>query len=176
MGRCLPLLLATLIMTLRAGASPFSDLASPSQEVRIHAAQTIRDNHLFKETSRKPWEAFASTFKPGDSAQRVLARLQKGGFLPGETEEEFGSRALVYHIPLDDCWALRLAINDRTLTELDVVEEPKEIWVAPPAGYSGFWRTYRINGERASFRYYVNGKSEIPSVHFIVGSSALTQL
>jgi hypothetical protein len=149
-----------MVMTTQVQASPLSDLSSPSQEVRTRAAAMIRDQHLYKATPRAPWDEFASTFEIGDSAQTIADRFHKRGLATFWTADEFAFRG-IHHIPLDDSWALLLAINDSTLTEYKVVEEPKEIRVEPPAGYSGFWRTYRINGECARLDYYVNGHREI---------------
>ena len=159
MSRQIIFLCLALTATSPAKSDPVSDLASPSQEVRIHAAQLIRDNHLYKPSPRAPWDEFASTFKIGDSAQTIVGRFHKKGLVPFLTGDAFAFRG-VHHIPLDDSWVLLLAINDSTLTEYKVVEEPKEIRVDPPDGYSGFWHTYRINGERANLDYYVKGHRE----------------
>jgi hypothetical protein len=58
-------------------------------------------------------------------------------------------------------WALLCAINHAVLTEYGIYEEPKEIVVLPPPQFSGFWYTYRINGEALRPHYYDKGRSMI---------------
>jgi hypothetical protein len=143
---------------MHARASPLSDLGSPSQEVRTRAAALIRDNHLYKATSRAPWDELVSMFKVEETASDICASLQKKGIGQGLTSDDILPQGVII-LPLDDSWRLSLTMDDSRLVEYKIVEEPKEIRVEPPAGYSGFWRTYRINGKLAGLYDYQNGRN-----------------
>jgi hypothetical protein len=149
---------ALAVGTIHAQATPLSDLSSPSQEVRTRAAELIRDNHLYKATPRAPWDEMTSTFKEGDSLQDILKRIQKKGISPLATVDMFPASG-VFGFQLDDSWELKCAFKNSQLIEYKIVEEPKQIWVEPPAGYNGFWRVYRIDGSKISPNYYQNGKN-----------------
>jgi hypothetical protein len=148
-----------------ACASPLSDLSSPSPQIRARAAETIRSNHLYKATPRDKWDKLILELKEGDPAQDVSDFLHHHGittFSPISFE-----RNAIYTFRLDDSWVLLCAINrtDRDapllLTEHKIVEQPKEVFVAPPSGYTGIWLTYRINGQTFGPKHYNQGKGEI---------------
>jgi hypothetical protein len=134
-----------------------SDLGSPNPEVRANAARLIREHPLYQRASREKWDLLVKDLHENMSASGLIQRLHKAGvakLLPG-----FGSfRNGGYHVPLDDSWALLCAINDSVRTEFRVQEEPKEIFVSPPAGYNGYWQLYRIDGEPSQKRHYENGR------------------
>ena len=162
--RLLRAVLCLVITTGLAPASPFSDLGSPLQEVRTHAAELICNDHLYRATPRAPWDEMISTLKKGDSAEIFVTRLQKKGLLRDFTATDFAHPG-VWRIRLDDSWVLLCTMNDSQLTEYKIVEEPKEIQVEPPSNYSGFWRTYRINGKLACLYDYQNGRNLGNTLH-----------
>jgi hypothetical protein len=149
-----------------AHATPLSDLGSPSPEVRTRAAEIIRSKHLYKATSRDKWDKAILELREGQTAQDVLDFLQRHGIEKISPSFTFDRNA-IYSFRLDDSWELLCAINriDRgappLLTEYKIVERPKEIFVAPPPGFTGIWRNYRINGEPFGPEYYNQGKGEI---------------
>jgi hypothetical protein len=148
---------------MRAQASPVSDLGSASQEVRMRAAEMIRDQHLYKATPRAPWDEMTSSFTTGVSAQTIITRLHERGAAPRASADDFKAGMLT--VRLDDWWTLTCVMKDSQLIEYRIVEKPNEIAVEPPAGYSGFWRTYRINGKLAGLYDYQNGRNLGNTLH-----------
>jgi hypothetical protein len=147
-----------------ASASLLSDLGSISPEIRAHAAQLIREKHLYRATQRTKWDKIASQLKIGETAPDLSDFLQRQGIL--KIAPFSFSQNAVYTFRLDDTWMLLCAVN-RTekdkpalLTEYKIVERPKEVYVPPPEGYTGYWRNYRINGEPLQLIYYDQGRSE----------------
>jgi hypothetical protein len=124
------------------------DLASPDPQVRRRAAEKIRDQHLYHATPREPWDRLAADLRVGMSAEQIIPILRQRGL--DLTAQDFAYNA-IYKFPLDESWVLACAIDNSVLTQFRVMEEPKEIRVDPPASYTGFWLTYRIDGTRASF-------------------------
>lgn len=133
-----------------------TDLCSQSPDVRSKAAEFIRDNHLYKSTPRHPWEKLAAGLKIGESVPEVIDYLHKRGI--ALKLSTLSRTNVVIHFPLDDSWVLLCAINHAVLTEYGIYEEPRETIVVPPPQFSGFWYTYRINGEAMRPCYYDRGK------------------
>lgn len=144
-----------------ACASPLSDLSSPSQEVRDRAAELIRDQHLYHSTPRAPWDKLSALLKVGEGMKEVLEKIHKRG--PGHDipfDVLFGDLppTTAVTLPLDESWVISCRFIDSKLVNWEILDEPREILVDPPSGYTGFWRTYRPNGMKGGVRYYKNGK------------------
>jgi hypothetical protein len=133
-----------------------SDLGSRYPEVRSYGARLIREQHLYQRTPRDKWDALEHGLKEGMTADELLQNLHKAGIAMA-LSDAYVFPSAVYRFPLDDCWKLVCAINQSTLTEFEVTEEPKEIFVSPPTGYTGNWQLYRIDGEPSRKRHYENG-------------------
>jgi hypothetical protein len=152
------ILLRVLLSVAFATEVILSDLDSSVPEVRMRAAEMIRDNHLYKATPRAPWDHMTSTFNVGDSLDTIIARLHHFGVVPWADAKVFAHPG-EWRVPLDQSWALDFTMGDSMLIKYKVVEEPKVVSVEPPPGYSGFWRTYRINGCLAHLYDYKNGRN-----------------
>jgi hypothetical protein len=145
-------------LSLPVHASPLSDLASPSPEVRAQAAKAIRDGHLYHPSdSRARWcKLTAGLDTGGMTAADLIAYLEKNGVAVKVEPSDLAINGQ-YEFHLDDSWVLNCTINDSILTDAAVMEEPKEIRVSPPRDYTGYWRTYRVNGESTGLNYYLHG-------------------
>jgi hypothetical protein len=154
------LALCALTGSFSVAASPLDDLGSSSSEVRARAAQMIRDNHLYRPTLRAPWDELAQSFRKGEEGGDFLKSLQEKGACLLVTPDDFKPGHLppsaVMTLPLDDSWSVESVFANYQLLAWKLIERPKEIFVPPPAGYTGRWRTYRINGEGIS-HYYLRG-------------------
>jgi hypothetical protein len=140
-------------------AAPVDDLASPDPEIRAHAAQLIREQHLYKPPSREPWDKLASTFYVGESPSDVMKGIQAAG----AHTEPFSANGwtilqpnVIPLVPLDEYWWVELHFSQSALDEWWILARPKEIFVAPPLNYSGTWHTYRVDGSSISY-LYING-------------------
>ena len=140
-----------------AAASPASDLASPAPQVRSQAARLIREQHLYQSTARAPWDGLGAMLQPGESMPDVFARVHAQGpvppvFAPGEP------RRITLSFQLDDSWNLACQFDEGRLVDWEINEQPRLVAVPPPPNYTGFWRTYRLDGTTGTFLVYHNGK------------------
>ncbi len=148
-----------------AYGSPFSDLSSPSQDVRAHAAEIIQSDHLYKATPRKQWDKLAAELKEGMSTLELSNFLKRNGLLISDSFPL--NRKATYSFRLDDSWVLMCEImmhhDDLSyyLMDYKIVEEPKMVIVSPPINYTGIWKIYRINGEKVEPSYYHNGLPQV---------------
>jgi len=138
--------------------SAIADLCSQSPQVRSRSAEIIRTHHLYKPTPRDSWDKLAAGLKIGQDFRDVIDFLHKKGIAPLlSLDSTYTPHNGVYNFQLDDSWVISCAINNSLLTEYKVIEQPIEIEVSPPAQYTGYWHTYRINGESMPPVYYSHG-------------------
>lgn len=155
--------LLLLALTGAVAGAPLDDLGSPSPKVRAEAAEIIRTQQLYQPTSRAPWDRLTTELKVGETPRQLAAFLRRHGLDPAFSFD----RNAIYTFRLDDTWVLLCAVNryakdaPAVLTEFRIMSRPKEIFVAPPPGYTGTWRTYRINGQPFGPAYYVQGQPEV---------------
>jgi hypothetical protein len=143
-----------------ARGAPVDDLASPDPDVRAHAAQMIREQHLYQPTPRDRWDKLAASFRVGETPAEALKQVQQAGFATSFPPQVWDNTHPneVRGVLLDDCWILEFHFGPTGLSECWVRDNPREILVSPPAHYSGTWHTYRIDGYGIS-RLYIDGKS-----------------
>jgi hypothetical protein len=146
------LILCLLSMGTPIFADPFADLASPSEDVRSHAAQIIRDQHLYHPTPRTTWDELSTSLKKDESTQDLVDAMHKKGIAPDITADIF-SRPAIYSFQLDDSWRLNCVVSDSQLHRWEIIEEPRTIMVSPPANYSGHWHVYKLDGTPVSLDY-----------------------
>lgn len=157
MGR-VALLLSGFLLVACASATPLDDLRSPAQQVRDAAAASLRTTYVPPPRSR--WDTVVAAIKPGNSSDTILQILQPYG---ATTEDGPASGQSFYRsYRLDDVWLLRcsfrrLASGDALLRH-ELIEEMRYVWVEPPAGFSGTWTTYFVNGQRSHEMQYRNGQ------------------
>jgi hypothetical protein len=130
------------------------DLASPSQAVRDAAAARIRRSYAPPERAR--WEPLLASIQPGDPAASVLAKLPSGAE-PGPGGAGGGGRTESYR--LDGLWMLSCGFiqADDTVIDCELYDDLAQIWVDPPAAFTGVWTTYFANGQRAYEIHYRGG-------------------
>lgn len=155
-------------------ASSVEDLSSPSQETRDAAAKILRATYT--PPPRTNWDLVVSTFKIGSSKTNILAQLHSlnlhagGGVGSGNTETET--------YPLDDYWTLKCSFTNTTagsgLARVSLVGRPNNIWVEPPANFTGAWKTYWANGQPSHELHYKDGQLEgLLTTFFTDGSKSV---
>lgn len=147
-------------------ASPTSDLASPSPEVRDAAAKILRETYVAP--SRTNWDSLVNKLKLGDPMTNVLDVLARftnnieGGFGSGATETE--------RYRLDDLWMLECSHvgsdSDCVLTHLNILQGLRSVEVEPLPRYTGKWITYYVNGQKSGEGQYKDGKLNGDGVGF----------
>ncbi len=128
-------------------ASPINDLASTNQEVRDAAAKVLRETYVMPPQTN--WNSLVSRLILGTPKTNVLEILGHftnniaGGGGSGATETE--------RYRLDDLWLLDCSYTgdgaNRVLTHLGFMQELRFVTVDLPAGFTGNWRTYYVNGQ-----------------------------
>jgi hypothetical protein len=143
---------------------PVEDLASPSQETRDAAAKVLRETT--KKEPKKEWEALKGAIREGNTRADILnvLRPREGTFElkigRGDTDADM--------FRLDDHWVLWCTYRkkEEKLIRLDLVQQPIHVPVFPPAGFTGLWTTYYVNGQRSEETPYVDGKCSGTSTSF----------
>lgn len=147
-------------------ASPLSDLASPSQEVRDATAKILLATYVAP--SRTNWDSLINKLKLGASKTNILELLSpytnniEGGGGSGIVEWE--------RYRLDDRWLLEcsytLNTSSNVFTHCALIEQMRSIWVEPPTNFTGVWRTYWANGQKSGEGYYKDGKPDGDGIGF----------
>lgn len=148
------------------GASPVSELSSPSQAVRDAAAKILRET--FKPPARTNWNQLVKSLKPGMARSNVLKllapkiRSSENGGGTAETESE------VYR--LDDLWIIQCYYNrvdsSKKLLKYELKEQLQCVHPKVPDGFSGIWIEYYVNGEKCGQSRFRNGLVEGECVSF----------
>jgi len=143
------------------GATTRQLLSSMSQPVRDLGGQILRQS--FVPPPRATWEPLMARLKLGmkESAVDELLIPAIGTNDPaGSTTNE-----ILKSYRLDDLWVMHCwftnslpAKSERALSEAKLVEEMDRILVEPPAGFTGEWRTYWMNGQIDFDSHYLNGE------------------
>ena len=133
-----------------------SQLGDRDPAVRRAAAEQLRNTYVAPD--RNTWNALLAALRPGVTKEQLLARLT-----PQQAKSEGGHGTGPNHMEdyrLDDLWILRCWFrNDGdVLFEVSLAERMRELWVAPPEGFSGTWVTYFVNGRKAHQIEYREGK------------------
>lgn len=146
------------LLLARVGAAPLDDLSSPSQQVRDAAAASLRTAYVLP--SRSSWDTVVAAIKPGDSSDTILQMLQ-----PYRVTTELGpasGQSFYQSYRLDDVWLLRCSFrkldSGDALLRHELIEQMRNVWVEPPAGFNGAWTTYFVNGQRSHELHYVQGR------------------
>jgi hypothetical protein len=63
---------------------------------------------------------------------------------------------------LDDAWLLRCSYQEfgssDVLLSHELIESLRYVWIEPPAGFTGVWTTYFVNGQRSHEIQYRDGQ------------------
>ena len=124
---------------------PRRDLAEPAQAVRDAAAAEIRKalatNPGAGERPEAYWREKIAGIKPGLTPDQLKEQL-------GATAEGGGGATQSYR--LDDHWIVTALFTTRpawVLREMGkLVRVPRAVWVEPPKGHTGAWKTYDVQG------------------------------
>jgi hypothetical protein len=172
------LLVIFLCSVSSLSASPRSDLASPSQEVRDAAAKILLTSYT--PPSRTNWESFLATIKVGDSKKTVLEQLrpfnanpisEEGFATGGECDDSYR---------LDDLWMLdcQFICISNTLAQRKLTKSMRSInpvGVDLPPKYTGSWTTYYVNGQKCHETHYTNGQIDESTAFRSDGSKSYVQ-
>lgn len=146
-------------------------LGDASNEIRAQAAAAIRQA-LARHPAAIPnchdrayWERKVQPLKAGTPLKEALRILfpdltdeqrekaMEGGFWSGQSGARF--------YRLDDYWqarfSLRDAENEKLIEPPTLARSVRYAWVEPPAGYTGVWVTWFVNGQKAHEIEYANG-------------------
>jgi hypothetical protein len=158
------------------GATTRELLSSISQPVRDLGAQILRDT--FVPPPRTNWDWLMAQLKPGMKESAVAGLLSSAG----ATDEPDGSIAneIIKNYRVDDLWVVRCWFTNSVagkseggLSEAKLVEEMDRVLVQPPAGFTGEWITYWVNGQIDFDSHYLNGKLDgINTLYYADGSIA----
>ena len=151
-------------------------LSSPSQEVRDATAEIVRLK--FVPTARSRWDPTLDAVRQLVSKDSVVALLQglgaaqEGGMSSGQTSYE--------SFRLDSEWVMRCSFQrtngGEKLYEAELHEFMQPVWVAPPDGFTGPWRTYFVNGQLSHEIEYSRGAySGVFTTFHSDGSKAVVQ-
>jgi MORN repeat variant len=155
----LALLILGCLLAARVSAAPLDDLRSPSQQVRDAAAALLRTS--FVPPPRSRWDTVVAAINPGDSSDTILQMLQPYGVSREMGTSSGHSFAESYR--LDDLWVLRCSFrrleSGDALLGHELIEHMRHVWIEPPAGFTGAWTTYFVNGQRSHEIHYRNGQS-----------------
>ena len=146
-----------LSFVARAFPSPTSDLSSPSQEVRDAAGRILRNTYT--PPSREKWDAIIASIKPGDPLSKVLDAIRP--YKPAPAPQIFdGGGASQDSYWLDGLWILRCEYTEpgKTVIKVSLTEQLRSVYVKPPAGFTGVWTTYYLNGQPQSSIEFKNGR------------------
>lgn len=150
-------LLLFLTCTRTALGQSQDRLSSPSQVVRDSTAEVVR--LTFVPTARSKWEPTLAAVRQLVSRDSVVSLLEGLGATSGITTTS--GRTTNESFRLDDEWVLTFS-SHRTdagaiLHNAELHESMQTAWVAPPAGFTGTWRIYFINGHVSREVQYAAG-------------------
>jgi len=156
------------------GATTRELLASQSQPVRNLGAQILRSS--FVPPPRDNGEALMARLKLGMKESAVAGLLSSAG----ATNEPDESTANTKSYRVDDLWVVRCSFtnfvprkSEGALSEAKLVEQMDHVLVEPPAGFTGEWITYWVNGQMNFDSYYVNGQLDgTNTIYYSNGSIA----
>ncbi len=117
-------------------------------------AKRLRE--VFKAPPREIWEPLLTKVKPGMTRNELLAQLT-----PEQRRAENISAAgsEIERYRLDHSWQLWCWYEDSgKVLKLELQPHIQEIWIAPPADFSGKWVTYFVNGQPSHVIEYRAGK------------------
>lgn len=136
--------------------SPKADLASTNQVVRASAARILRATYT--QPSSNIWTSLISSLKLGTPKSNVLESLQQRGF---RAEGGGGSGSWeVHRSRLDEGWLLETHFRRELLSGCNLAHQMSDVQVDPPAGFTGQWTTYWINGHTNCVQSFTNGKRD----------------
>ena len=146
--------LALMLLAMPVSDSVVRDLNSPDWKVRDGARETLRQS--FVPTPKKPWTDLIASMnlKTGESQKDVAEAFQKNGLSLAamDTKVDYTSR-----VKLDSCWIISVTFSSRALLHFELLLNPGLLVTSPPTGYTGIWRTYCLNGDKAYEVYYSHG-------------------
>jgi hypothetical protein len=157
-----------------AGASPSSDLGSPSQEVRDAAAKILRATYT--PPSRTNWDSVIASIKVGTPKTNVLELLRTFNAQPEGCGGGGGIENELYR--LDELWLLEctyhFGISNLVFAGCALRQQLRFISVEPPTNFTGIWTVYYINGQKSGQGNFKEGRPEGESIRFYPdGSKAL---
>ena len=165
------------VVSQDALGQPQDGLSSPSQEIRDATAGVVR--LTFSPTARTKWEPTLEAIRKFVTRESVINSLQELGATPyfmtssGQTSNE--------SFRLDNEWVLTCHFH-RTNTgailfrSAELQESMQNVWVAPPSGFTGTWRTYFINGRVShEIEYAAGAYSGVLTTFRSDGSRAVVQ-
>jgi hypothetical protein len=177
--RCLILAQMTLAVIVHSGsvfASAVDELGSPSQVTRDASAKAIRN--AYTAPSRARWDSLASSLNIGSKQADIEARLRSSNVFGGESMVSGNAEIKIYR--LDDLWMLMCTytnsgstFSNSCLAQVRLREQMRNIWVDPPTNFTGFWRTYWVNGQPSHQFEYKNGLVEALTTYDSSGSKSV---
>lgn len=150
-----------LACVIGRGATARDLLMSPSQSIRDVGAQTLRGS--FVPPARTNWDFLVTRLKLGMKESAVAGLLSSAG----ATSEPDGTivNEIIKTYRVDDLWVVRCWFTNSVpgkseggLSETRLIEQMNRILVEPPAGFTGDWITYWVNGQINLDSHYLNGK------------------
>jgi hypothetical protein len=147
--------LVLFVMTAVAQASPVDDLASPSQATRDAAAARLRAT--YRPLPGEVWIRKFGAIRPGAPRKSVVDQLQ--GLQAVPTGVTVGADAKVENYRLDDGWILLCKYRSPadTVIKCELRNDPRQVSVNPPRGYTGSWTDYFVSGQPASVASFKSG-------------------
>jgi len=148
-------LIALLCFASRLNASPRSDLSSTNQATRDAAAKILRETYT--SPPRTNWDSLVASLKVGMSKTNILQLLKPvisrppSGAGSGSFETE--------QFRLDDLWVLECHF-DHGFIGCKLFPQTFEVWIEPPAHFTGLWTAYYVNGQRSHEIRYKDGKRD----------------
>lgn len=164
-------------------ASARARLADPSQEVRDAAASELRATLAAEPAlaggTEATWQTRLASIKPGTPASELAALL-------GATEEGALGNGTGLTLRLDDAWTVIAEITGGGVQATPVPTPAliafgplqaasRQVWVAPPDGYTGPWVTYFASGQVASDIEYAGGTYARFTARYDNGQESYTQ-
>ncbi len=157
------------------GATTRELLSSTSQAARDLGAYILRDS--FVPPPRTNWDSLMARLKPGMKESAVAELLSSAGATNVPDESGVNSSNKTYR--LDDIWVVQCgftnsvpAKSEAKLSEAKLVDDMDRILVEPPAGFTGRWVTYWVNGQINLDSHYLNGKPDgVITTYYTDGSA-----
>lgn len=172
-GECTAAVKALIKIGKPAAPALARTLSDPRNDVRTFAAEALRSIFSSGPASapncheKTYWEQRIAQLKGGMTLDEALELLLpdlspadrrktcEGGAWSG------GSGTSIYR--LDDYWTVHLYLVDFEHQKLhehapDLKRLVRKVWVVQPAGYTGLWVTWHVNGQEAHEIQYRNGR------------------
>jgi hypothetical protein len=155
----LPVCFLTLSLVCSGDAAEINSLveklATVDQAERDVAAKRLRED--FAPSPRKTWERLLNSLELGMTKEELLTKLSSEQRKSREDASAAGSRIETYR--LDHAWQLWVWFrDDEALLETKLVPHIQQVWIAPPADFSGKWVTYFANGQPSHVIEYRAGQ------------------